>query len=130
MDFNRMTICGRLTRDPELKYSAEGEPFCRFRVAQNPRDRGVKASSKPLFLECLIWKKNAEACGEHLHKGQTVLVHGTLQVREWTNAEGGKSGIIQLFAEQVEFGPKPRGTAEGMRPSDQDPGQGEEDVPF
>jgi single-strand DNA-binding protein len=129
MDYNRIILAGRLTRDPELKYTAEGDPFCKFRIAVNPRGP-QKQSSKPLFLEVFVWKANAEACGEHLSKGQQVLLDGSLQQREWTNEEGMKSAILQVFAERVEFGPKPRGQNGGTRPPVPAVTRESEEVPF
>lgn len=106
MDYNRIILLGRLTRDPELRYSEENTPFCKFRIAVNPRGRGARESSKPLFLEVLVWNGNAEACRKHLKKGQQVLVDGSLQSREWTNEAQEKVMILQVFAERIEFGPK------------------------
>lgn len=124
MDYNKIIQVGRLTRDPELKFTAEGDAFCKFRIAVNPRKNGAAQSSKPLFLEVLVWKKNAEACREHLTKGQTVLVDGSLQSREWTDSENVKRAILQIFAERVEFGPKSKAQTE--TPPDTD----ENRVPF
>lgn len=112
MDYNRIILLGRLTRDPDLKYTDEGVPFCKFRIAVNPRGRGARESSKPLFLEVLVWKGNAEACREHLTKGQQVLVDGSLQSREWTNEAQEKVVILQVFAERIEFGPKSKAQTE------------------
>ncbi|MEE8111354.1 MAG: single-stranded DNA-binding protein [Acidobacteriota bacterium] len=132
MNYNRIIIAGHLTRDPELKYNDQGDPFCRFRMAVNPR--GAKSeSSKPLFIDVLVWKRNSEACRQHLSKGQNVLVDGSLQLREWTDSDQVKRAIIQVFADRVEFGPKRNGSrpapaAEGLV---QDPPVKEgEEVPF
>lgn len=125
MNFNKIILVGRLTRDPELKYTAENEPFCKFRIAVNPSTGSrQRESSKALFLEVMIWKGSAEACKEHLKKGQTVLVDGSLQSREWENDEGVKQVMLQVFANRVEFGPKANGKQQG--PPDVD----EDDIPF
>lgn len=113
MNFNKIILVGRLTRDPELKYTEENDAFCKFRIAVNPSTGSrQRESSKALFLEVLVWKGSAEACKEHLTKGQTVLVDGSLQSREWNNEEGVKQVMLQIFANRVEFGPKANGKKE------------------
>lgn len=131
MNYNKIIQLGRLTRDPELKYTAENEPFCKFGLAINPSN-GSKGSTKPLFLEVMVWKKSAEACSEHLSKGQTVLVEGSLQCREWTDSENVKRSILQIFAQRVEFGPKSKAQASQTNPGTKDgpPELDEGGVPF
>lgn len=133
MNYNRIIQAGHLTRDPELKYDAEGTPFCRFRIGVNPR--GAKSeSSKPLFIDVLVWNRNAQACRDHLSKGQNVLVDGSLQLREWKDSEGTKRAVIQIFADRVEFGPKrneerrPATVGAGMKVDP--PVRDDEEVPF
>lgn len=126
MNFNTVLLAGNLTKDPELKYAAEGKAFCRFSIGVNP-DKGAPSSSKPLFIQVLVWGKRAEACNEWLKKGQNVIVQGSLQQRAWQTAEGMQL-ILQVFAHRIEFGPSPKpkeGVAavlsEGTKPAEQAP---------
>lgn len=126
MNFNTIILAGNLIRDPALKYTAEGKAFCRFSIGVNP-DKGAPSSSKPLFIQIMVWGKKAEACNEWLKKGQNVIVQGALQQRVWQTAEG-MQVILQVFAHRVEFGPTPKPKegvaavlAEGTKPTEQAP---------
>ena len=111
MDFSLVVLAGRLTRDPKLYKSKEnGESFCKFGMAVNPYG-SKRGSSQPLFIEVLVWRRSADACAEHLVKGQGVLVSGSLQCRRWDSDDGPRQ-IIQVFADSVQFGQKPKRNGE------------------
>jgi single-strand DNA-binding protein len=95
-------LVGRLTRDPDLKYTPEGTALCKFRVAsdRNYKDRqtGEWKKSDSLFVDVVIWRDLAERMGEVLRKGSPVFLEGNLQSRSWETPEGQKRSIIEIQA--------------------------------
>ena len=91
-DFNRTILVGRLTKDPELRYTASGSAILNFRIASTKswKDKGGSKKEQTLFIDCSLWGKFGEAMKEYLAKGQQVLVSGELQCREWTDKAGVK----------------------------------------
>jgi single-strand DNA-binding protein len=94
---NRLTLTGRLTADPELHYSTGGTAFCSLRIAVN----GV-GDDQAMFLDITTFGKEAEACGQHLHKGRRIGFDGRLQHRSWTDDDGTKRSKFS-GAGHVEF---------------------------
>jgi len=94
---NRLTLTGRLTADPELRYSTEGTAFCSMRIAVN----GV-GDDEAMFLDTTTFGKEAEACSQHLHKGRRIGFDGRLQHRSWTDDDGTKRSKFS-GAGHVEF---------------------------
>lgn len=84
-DFNKITITGRLTRDPELRHTPSGVPVCNFGFACNRsyRDAEGKEYEDTLFIDMAAWKHVAETCQDHLKKGSHVLIHGNLQIEKY-----------------------------------------------
>jgi len=90
---------GRLTRDPELRHTAEGVPVCTFTLAVGRR----MAKDKTDFLEIVAWRKTAEFCSKYLTKGSRVVVIGPIQTRTWENDNGQKRKKTEIIAEEVHF---------------------------
>jgi single-strand DNA-binding protein len=110
-DFNNVVVVGRLTRDPELAYVANGAPVCRFTVATSrrfTRENGEKVQDTT-FLDVDVWRRLAEICKQFLKKGREVLVVGSLRQSKWVDKETQQNrSKIRLVAQQVTFlGPKP-----------------------
>ena len=86
---NNITLFGRLTRDPELRYTQSQKPVASFTVAVDrdftPKDGGDKQTD---FISCVAWSGTAEFVSKHFGKGQLILVNGRLQVREYTDKDG------------------------------------------
>lgn len=86
--YNKAFLIGRLTRDPELRYTSSGIPVARFTVAINrPGRRGGGGGDEADFIRVVAWRRLAEICGEYLKKGRLVAVEGALQSREFTKGE-------------------------------------------
>ena len=100
---------GRLTRDPNVKYTQNGKAVCNFTLAV---DDGWGEQKKAHFIPVTCWEKLAEACGNNLVKGQKVTVMGTLTQRKYEQ-NGEKKSIIEVVAREVDFGAKPRGAVVG-----------------
>lgn len=104
-DLNRVTIAGRLTRDPELKYTAAGKPWCHFSIANTRRYRiqgGEGYQEETTFVEVTQWGAGAEYTGQKLGKGAAVIVEGRLHTYEWEDRQSGqKRNRLDIQAERV-----------------------------
>lgn len=105
-DFNSVLVVGRLTRDPELKYSGDGAPVCSFSVATNrrwTRDDGQRVEHVT-FLDVDAWRRMAETCAQFLRKGREVLVLGSLRQDRWVDSKTQqKRSRLKIVAQQVQF---------------------------
>lgn len=101
---NHMTLQGRLTRDPELRYTQSETPVCSFTVAWSEK---YKETETKLFLNCTAWRGTGEMVSKYFSKGNEIVVEGKLSTREWTGKEGGKRITNEMTVERVHFcGPK------------------------
>ena len=105
MLLNQVMVCGRLGKDPEMSYSANGIAFTRFTMAV---DRGLVKGEKisPMWLKITCFGKLAERSNERLSKGEEILVQGKLDIDEYTDKEGIKRlsvGIIASMCQPVQY---------------------------
>jgi single-strand DNA-binding protein len=102
---NRVIMMGRLTHDPELRYTTgKGKPVCNFTVALNESwkdEQGVK-KEKVTFVNCTAWAGSAEVIGKHCKKGSRLLVEGKLHTEEYEDTRGGEERTISKLAVTVE----------------------------
>lgn len=101
---NTITIMGRLTRDPELRYTQSNTPVASFTLAVD-RDFGEKQTD---FIDCVAWRSSAEFVSRYFGKGSMAAVAGRLQIREWTDNNGSKRRSAEVVAEHVYFGESKR----------------------
>lgn len=113
------TTTARLTRDPELKFLEDGTAVCEIFIATDDRKGDAQ------FGRVTVWARRGEKCAEHLTKGQQVTVTGPLEVRAWATQDGAPRASIEITADRVEFGPKPRSTGEAEQPSAEAPADDE-----
>jgi single-strand DNA-binding protein len=116
---NKVTLIGRLGKDPELKYTASGTPFCRFSMATddvwNDKNSGER-QEKTEWHNIVAWDRLAEICNQYLTKGQLVYIEGALQTREWDDQDGNKRRITEIRArDMVMLGSKGEGAPGGQR---------------
>ncbi len=100
---NNVVLIGRLTRDPETRYSGEGLAITRFSLAI---DRPVKSSSgekQTDFPNIVVFGKQAENCEKYLAKGRMAAVQGRIQTGSYTNKEGVKVYTTEVIAERIQF---------------------------
>jgi len=114
---NKVILVGRLGRDPEMKYTASGTPFCRFSIATDEgwtdKASGEK-TEKTEWHNIVVWDKLAEICNNYLAKGRMVYIEGSLQTREWDDQEGNKRKTTEVRArDMVLLGGPPGGGGEG-----------------
>ena len=106
---NKIFEIGRLTRDPEVRYTQSGKAVCTFSLAV---DDGYGEKKKAYFFPVVVWGKTAETCGKSLTKGRKVAVTGKLTTRQYENNEGKKLTVFEIVADAfggVEFLDKKQG---------------------
>lgn len=100
---NHIVIMGRLTRDPELRRKSSGVAVASFTLAVD-RDFSSKGSEKETdFIDCVAWRSAGEFVSKYFTKGRMACVSGRLQLREWTDKDGGKRRQAEVVADNVYF---------------------------
>lgn len=101
---NNVTIMGRLTKDPELRFTQNGTAVASFSLAVE-RDYSGKDSEKQVdFIDCIAWRHTAEFLAKYFSKGRMVVAAGRLQVRFWEDNQGKKRKAVEVVVENVYFG--------------------------
>lgn len=101
---NSLTLIGRLTKDPELRYiSSTGNAVARFSIAVNRPFAKKDADVTADFFNIVVWGKRAETCANYLQKGLQVAIQGRLQNNNYTDKNGVKQYSVEVIAENVEF---------------------------
>ncbi|MFH1609268.1 MAG: single-stranded DNA-binding protein [Candidatus Bipolaricaulota bacterium] len=136
-DVNRVLLTGRLTADPDLRYTQSGQALAKFTVAvnrvwQNPETGGQEKAAD--FIPIVVWGKQGETCAEYLRKGRLVAVDGRLRVRSFTTQNGDRRRVFEVVAQSVHFlGGKPESPESAVEPQvrEEEPEtHPEEEVPF
>src|SRR5437868_14376361 len=98
-------IIGNLGNDPEMRYSAGGQPFLRFNVASNFRTRTPEGEwqDKTEWVRVTVTGQRAESLGQYLKKGSRVYVDGRLEARPWTDQQGQVRAGLEVVANEVQF---------------------------
>ena len=96
---NNVILMGRLTRDPELKYSQAGKAYCRFSLAVQREFNREEAD----FINCLAFGKTAETIAEWLGKGRRIALQGRIQTGNYENKNGDKANTFEVVADRFEF---------------------------
>jgi single-strand DNA-binding protein len=141
-DINRVTLVGRLTRDPELRHLPSGQPVLQLGIAVNGRQRDELGNwtDKPNFFDVKVFGNQAEMLSQHLAKGRRVGIDGRLDWSSWEAQDGSKRSKVEIVANQVQFLDS-RGETEGapqyipasdVRPDQSDfaPQADDDDIPF
>ncbi len=110
---NRITIMGRLTREPVLRYTPSGTAVCSFSVACDRDYKDANGDKTTDFIDIVAWRNVAEFVSKYLTKGRMAVVDGRLQLRDWTDNEGRKRRVAEILASSVNFGDsKPQGQSQ------------------
>lgn len=135
-DLNKVILLGRLTRDPELRFTQSGTAVCDFDMAINRRSRTPDGDNREevTFVTCTVWARRAEAVSKHLKKGSQALVEGRITQDRWETPEGKKRSKLKVTAESVIFLGSGRGGNSGSEERSEAAGSrrpsGAEDAPF
>lgn len=100
---NRTVLTGRLTKDPDLRYTPNGVAVSNFTVAVNRPFSNNQGDRDADFINCVVWRKPAENLANFMSKGSLVGVDGRLQTRSYDNQEGKRVFVTEVVAESVQF---------------------------
>lgn len=100
---NRVVLVGRLTKDPELRYTPNGVPVATFTLAVNRPFSNQQGEREADFINCVVWRKPAENVANFLKKGSLAGVDGRIQSRSYDNSEGKRVFVTEVVAESVQF---------------------------
>lgn len=104
---NHVVLIGRLTADPELRYTPNGVAVANFRIAVDRPFSSTKGEREADFIPIVVWQKQAENCANYLKKGQMVAIEGRMQVRNYDTKDGQKRWVTEVYANNVQFLSKP-----------------------
>lgn len=113
-EINRITLSGRLTRDPDRRYASDGTTVTRLQLAFHRRFRSNEGqwSENTGFVTVMCYQRLADVCAQYLRTGSPVLVEGRLQMREWKTERGERRTSLEVRAELVHFLEKAPGGAD------------------
>ena len=100
---NKAILVGRLTRDPELKSTANGTNVCSFSVAVNRRYKNAEGNYDADFINCTAWRQTAEFVSKYFTKGRMIGVVGSIQTRNYDDKDGKNVYVTEVAADEVYF---------------------------
>ncbi|MDG0873163.1 single-stranded DNA-binding protein [Paenibacillus dendritiformis] len=100
---NRVILIGRLTRDPELRYTPSGVAVTQFTLAVDRPFSNQSGEREADFIPVVTWRQLAETCANYLRKGRLTAVEGRIQVRNYDNNEGKRVYVTEVIADNVRF---------------------------
>ncbi|ETT50215.1 single-stranded DNA-binding protein [Paenibacillus sp. FSL P4-0176] len=100
---NRVILIGRLTRDPELRYTPAGVAVTQFTLAVDRPFTSQGGEKEADFIPVVTWRQLAETCANYLRKGRLAAVEGRIQVRNYENNEGKRVYVTEVIADNVRF---------------------------
>jgi single-strand DNA-binding protein len=101
--YNKIILIGRLTADPEMKFTPSGVPVSRYTLAVNRGFKNAQGEKEVDFIDVVVWRGLAETCANHLKKGYLVAVDGRLQIRSYEDTQGIRRKAAEVVAENVRF---------------------------
>lgn len=142
---NRVVLIGRLTRDPELRFTQSGIAVASFTLAVDRNFKSASGERETDFIDIVVWRQQAEHCANYLSKGKLAAVDGSLRIRSYETQDGQKRKAAEVVADNVRFlspregGAAGGGNAYGTPPPSSDPTPfggaggdmvGDDDLPF
>lgn len=100
---NRIILIGRLTADPELRYTQSGAAVAHFTLAVDRPFTNQQGERETDFIDIVVWRKQAESCANYLRKGASAGVEGRLQIRSYETQDGQRRRVAEVVADRVEF---------------------------
>lgn len=113
MNLNKVTLIGRLTRDPELRTTNSGSTVASISIATNSywKDKSGQKQENTEFHNIVLFGKVAEVAGQYLTKGQEAFFEGRLQTRTYTGKDNIERRVTEVVADTMQFGSKPQGSS-------------------
>lgn len=140
---NRVVLIGRLTRDPELRFTQSGIAVATFTLAVDRNFKNASGERETDFIDIVVWRQQAENCANYLSKGKLAAVDGSLRIRTYEAQDGSKRKAAEVVADSVRFlSPKDSGSGSasvyGAPPPEASPFEvgpdrdmvGDDDLPF
>ncbi len=119
MALNRVVLVGRLTRDPEMKYTPQGVAVAQLGIAVQRFTKNETGDYDVDFFNVVAWRRTAEFASNYLHKGRLVSVDGRLQARSFVGQDGQKRTTVEIVADNIDpVGPRPEGEESAPRNDD------------
>ncbi|SMC02002.1 single-strand DNA-binding protein [Sulfobacillus thermosulfidooxidans DSM 9293] len=128
--FNKIILIGRLTRDPELRYTPQGVPVASFTLAVDRPFTNAQGQRDADFVDCVAWRKLGETVGNHLTKGRLVAVEGRLQIRGYTAQDGNKRRVAEVIIDTLRFLDAPKSSPSSVAAHNHEVTIPPDDVPF
>ncbi len=134
MDLNRVTLIGRLTRDPEVRSTPAGRSVASITVATGRAwtDQAGQKQKESEFHNVVMWSKLADIAGQYLRKGARLYVEGRLKTRDWTGQDGVKRYRTEIVADNMIMldGPARSGSSQDALPNNPNQDSSEEPQPI
>jgi single-strand DNA-binding protein len=132
---NSVVIIGRLTKDPQLRYTPAGVAVCSFSLAVDRPFANQQGERDTDFIDVVVWRRDAETVAQHLTKGRLAAVQGRLQIRSYETQDGQRRKTAEVVADHVRFLDRPRRDAAGGAGAEEaeaeaEFGDDDQDVPF
>ena len=100
---NRVVLIGRLTRDPELRFTQSGIAVASFSLAVDRNYKNAQGERETDFIDIVVWRQQAENCANYLSKGKLAAVDGSLRIRNYETQDGQKRKAVEVVADNVRF---------------------------
>lgn len=130
---NRIILIGRLTKDPDLRYTPNGVGVAKFTLAVDRNFKNQQGEKETDFINIVVWQKQAENVANYLSKGKMAAVDGRLQIRSFEGQDGQRRWVTEVVAETVRF-LSPKGDGDGSSGSSDFIGEEiqmpDDDLPF
>jgi single-strand DNA-binding protein len=110
---NKAIIMGRLTKDPEVRYTTNDKAVCSFTIAVDRKFKKDEAD----FIPVVAWDKTAEFCAKYFSKGRKIAVSGRIQTRTYDDNDGKKHYVTEIVAEEVDFADSKKESNDSAAPS-------------
>ena len=112
---NKVILVGNLGRDPELRYTKNGQAVANFTLATTEQwnNRSGNREERTEWHRIVAWAKTAELCAQYLSKGRSAYIEGQLRTRDWEDRDGNKRQTTEIHAQTVQFLGGPRGSGGG-----------------
>ena len=115
---NKVILMGRLTRDPELRYTSSNIPTASFSIAVDRTFTNQSGEREADFINIVVWRKQAENCKNYLTKGSQVAIEGRIQTRSYDGQDGQKRYVTEVVADNVQFlGSRSNGGTSSAQPA-------------
>lgn len=100
---NKAILCGRLTKDAELKTTSSGINYCNFIIAVDRKFKDANGNRQADFIACVAWRTTAEFISKYFKKGNRIAVVGSIQTRSYEDQSGNKHLVTEVIVDEAEF---------------------------